>query len=383
MSEWRFPLADLDYGRSEEDAVLRVIRSRWLSMGPEVESFEREFAAFQRAPRALAVASGTAGLHLALQALGIGSGDEVIQPALNFVAAANMTVAVGATPVFADILDAGEPTIDPAHVEALIGPRTRAVVAMHYGGYLARLRDIEAICRRRGVALIEDACHAVGAATGDGALAGTVGDIGVFSFFSNKNLATGEGGMIVTGDNALADRIARLRSHGMTSLTWDRHRGYASAYDVAQHGFNYRLDELHAALGREQLRKLPAGNARRAALTMRYRRSLGALPTWRVPFAGVQPPASAFHLMTIVAPDAETRENVAAALRDRRIQTSRHYPCITGFSAFERFAQAEVGRSRAFASRVITLPLHPRMTEAGADEIAAAVVQQASAGDRV
>jgi dTDP-4-amino-4,6-dideoxygalactose transaminase len=374
MSEWRIPLADLDYDGREEQAALRVLRSRWLSMGSEVEAFERDFAEFVGAHRALAVASGTAGLHLALMALGIGPGDEVIQPAMNFVAAANVTVAIGATPIFADIVDVTEPTIDPVHLESLIGPRTRAVVVMHYGGFLARLRDITRICQRHGIALIEDACHAIGASTDEGFPAGSVGDVGVFSFFSNKNLATGEGGMLVTGDRALAERVAHLRSHGMTSLTWDRHRGHASTYDVAQHGFNYRLDELHAALGREQLKKVRDGNQRRAALTLRYRQKLDALHNWHIPFSAVPPPASACHLMTLVAPDAATRDGVAAALRERRIQTSRHYPCITEFSAFERFARADVERSKAFGSRVITLPLYPGMGEAAVDEVSSAVM---------
>ena len=253
MSEWRIPLSDLDYGREEEVAVERVLRSRWLSMGPEVEAFEREFADYIGTQYAVAVANGTAALHITYLALGLSRGDEVIQPAINFVAAANMTVAVGANPVFADIIGLEEPTIDPVEVERKITPRTRAVLVMHYGGYPCRMADIQNICHRHDLALIEDACHAVGASYADpmgrppnGHRAGKLGDVGCFSFFSNKNMATGEGGMITTDRDDLVKRLRLLRSHGMSSLTWDRHRGHANSYEVTVNGYNYRLDEIRA-----------------------------------------------------------------------------------------------------------------------------------------
>ena len=181
--------------------MLRVLRSKWMSMGPEVRAFESEMSDFLCIKHAFAVSSGTAALHLAYQALGIGDGDEVIQPAINFVAAANATVAVGATPVFADIIGLDEPTIDPEAVERLLSPQTRAVVVMHYAGYPGRLAELTDLCARHRLALVEDACHAVGARYLDpsgrpphGAHAGAVGDVGCFSFFSNKNMAMGEGG---------------------------------------------------------------------------------------------------------------------------------------------------------------------------------------------
>jgi dTDP-4-amino-4,6-dideoxygalactose transaminase len=369
------PLADLDFGPDEEAAVLRVLRSRWLSMGPEVQAFEGEMASFLGVTHAVAVSSGTAALHLAFLALGIGAGDEVIQPAINFVAAANTTVAVGATPLFADIIGLDEPTIDPAAVERLVTPRTRAVVVMHYGGYPGRLAELTGLCARRGLALVEDACHAIGARYLDphqrpphGTQAGTVGDVGCFSFFSNKNMAMGEGGLVVTNRPDVAARLRLLRSHGMTTLTWDRHRGHASSYDVVGHGYNYRLDELHAALGRCQLRKLPGNNIRRGALVAAYRRVLSTLDGWIIPFAGYTG-ESACHLSVVVAPDADTRAHAVEQLKAAGVQTSLHYPCIVGFAAFRRFAADGVDRSKAFASRVITLPLFPTMTLNQVDEI--------------
>ncbi len=379
MPDWRIALSDLDYGTEEAEAVLGVLRTRWLSMGPEVARFENEFADFIGARHALAVSNGTAALHLSYQALDIGPGDEVIQPAINFVAAANMTLTVGAVPVFADVTSIREPLIDLAEIESRITSRTRAIVVMHYGGYLCRMAEIAALCRKHCLALIEDACHAVGARYTDsdgrpphGINAGAIGDLGCFSFFSNKNLATGEGGMIVTNRDDLAARLRLLRSHGMSSLTWDRHRGHAASYDVSRSGFNYRMDEIRAALGRVQLAKLSRNNDRRRSLVRAYRRHLSLPEGWTIPF-DPDPGASACHLMAIVAPNAEERQRVAASLSAARIQTSLHYPCVTGFSGFQAFAEHPVPRSRDFARRAITLPLYPTMTIEQVNEICSVI----------
>jgi dTDP-4-amino-4,6-dideoxygalactose transaminase len=369
LPSWNIPLSDLDYGQEEMDAVARVLRSKWLSMGPEVESFEAEFAAMQGVNYALAVSSATAGLHLAYLAAEIGPGDEVIQPALNFVAAANMTVACGATPIFADIISLAEPTIAPANVADLITPQTKAVVVMHYGGNLCRMAELLTLCRERNLSLIEDACHAVGARYHDGlgrppheTMAGSIGEIGTFSFFANKNLVTGEGGMIVTNREDLATRARLLRSHGMTSLTWDRHRGHASTYAVISHGYNYRLDELHAALGRVQLKKLSGNNERRGKLLHCYKNAIDSMPGWIMPF-GESIDASAGHLMVTVAPTPEVRDQAVTRLRTSGVQSSLHYPCIGDFEAFAKRTNQPLSITREFVSRAITLPLYPTMAE--------------------
>jgi dTDP-4-amino-4,6-dideoxygalactose transaminase len=379
MFRWKIPLSDLDFGPEEEAAALRVLRSKWLSMGPEVEAFEREFAAFLGVGHAIAVSSATAALHLAYLALELRPGDEILQPALNFVAAANMTSAIGAIPVFADILSLEEPTLDPVDIERKISPRTRAVVAMHYGGYLCRMAEIRELCQRRRLALIEDACHAVGARYYDpdqrpphGGLAGNLGDIGCFSFFSNKNLATGEGGMVVTNRDDLAQRVRRLRSHGMTLLTWDRQKGHAGSYDVTQQGYNYRLDEIRAALGRCQLAKLSRNNERRKALVALYRRRLAEVADLLVPFAHERGD-SAYHLMVAVAADPPHRARLANALKDAAIQTSLHYPSIADFEAFRRLRTTNIEKTRAFSQRTITLPLFPTMEPSEVDEVCSCV----------
>jgi dTDP-4-amino-4,6-dideoxygalactose transaminase len=375
LSDWRIPLSDLDYGTEEDAAVSRVLRSKWLSMGPEVQAFEQEFATHLGVKHAFAVSNGTAALHLSYLALGLGSGDEIIQPAINFVAAANMTMAVGATPVIADILSLNEPTIDPADVERRITTQTRAVVVMHYGGYLSRMAEIQALCRQYKLALVEDACHAIGARYSDprerpphGRMAGNLGDIACFSFFSNKNLATGEGGIVTTSRDDLAERLRLLRSHGMTTLTWDRYKGHASSYDVELHGYNYRLDEIHAALGRTQLSKLERNNRLRKQLVSAYRENLGTLPHWNIPFTDYTGDSS-YHLMTLVAPDEGMRSRITQSLKDERIQTSLHYPCISEFKAFESLNIKSVDRSRSFARCAITLPLFPHMTISQVEEI--------------
>lgn len=388
VPSWRITLSDLDWDTEEEEAALRVIRSRWVTMGAETHAFEEEFAAALGARHAIAVANGTAALHLAALALGLGAGADVAQPAVNFVAAANVTALIGARPVFGDIQSLADPTLDPRDLEARLTPTTRAVVVMHYGGAGCAMDEIVALARRRGLAVIEDACHGVGAWYRGKAL-GTLGDIGCFSFFSNKNLAIGEGGMLTTGDNALAARLRELRSHGMTTLTWDRHRGHASTYDVTAHGFNYRIDEIRAAIGRVQLRKLAAGNARRRALAREYRRlvkeefSSLLKSGWIFPELGAAGDEASHHLFVAVAPDAVSRQHAADRLRAAGIQTSLHYPFIPAFSAFARTlgesgptAEADLPRASQFCRRVLTLPLHPRLLPGDVRLVLAALAAQ-------
>jgi len=360
-----------EFGEAEEAAVLEVIRSGWLTMGPQTESLEAEFAAELQVADAVAVSSGTAALHLALLGLGIGSDDEVIQPAINFTAAANMTVAVGARPVFADIISMERPVIGPEQIERVRTPRAIAVVAMHYGGYACDMLALRRYCREHRLLLIEDACHAVGGYCGSRPL-GTWGDVGCFSFFSNKNLAAGEGGMLVTNSDELGEHVRRLRCHGMTAATWSRHQGAANGYDVEFHGFNYRIDEMRAALARVQLGRLEEITERRRRHTHTYAAML-ADSSIVTPVGGADIDSSACHLMAVTAEPGE-RNALRGACRTRGVQTSLHYPCLAEMSAFRGMTDPRrLPVSREFARRELTLPLCPSLRQEQIERVCQAI----------
>jgi dTDP-4-amino-4,6-dideoxygalactose transaminase len=368
MAAWRIPLSDLDLGAEEEAAVVRVIRSRWLTVGEEVGAFEREFAELCDVDHAVSLSSCTAALHLACVALGVGQGAEVVVPTLTFVATANAVVLAGGRPVFADSIGDDDFTIDPADVERRITPATRGIICVHYGGYPCRLDELAEICRRHGLFLIEDVAHAPGARFNGRAL-GTVGDIGCFSFFGNKNLTTGEGGMAIAREQAVGDHIRSLRAHGMTTTSWDRFQGHASNYDVVEPGFNYRPTELAAAVGRAQLRKLGANNARRNELLAHYRDRLSGTPTITMPFATS---TGAAHLAVVLAETPELREQLRAELRDAAIQTSVHYPPVHLFGHYraeQGYRPGDLPVAESLAKRSLTLPLYATMTRVQVDEV--------------
>jgi dTDP-4-amino-4,6-dideoxygalactose transaminase len=355
--DWIVPLADLDYGPAEEDAVLEVLRSRWLTMGEVTQEFEKEFAGFVGARHALAVSNATEALHLACLALGIGPGDEVIVPSLTFVATVNAVHYTGARVRFAEILGPQDLNISPEAVEREISPKTRAVIVMHYGGYPCQMETILQIAARHGLAVIEDAAHAPGAAL-NGKPLGTWGDIGCFSFFSNKNLSTGEGGMLVTDRVDVAEKVRSLRSHGMTSLTWDRHKGHATSYDVVDLGYNYRIDELRSALGLAQLRKLVANNARRKAITERYWRALDGKGV-ELPFSN-RLGAPAYHIFPMLLPPAMERRQFIEMMHAAKVQTSIHYPPVHKFSYYQsQYPGVSLPVTESVAAREVTLPLYP------------------------
>ncbi len=352
------PLARPDLGEEEVEAVIEVIRSGWLTMGPRTQEFEEAFAEYVGVDHAVMVSSCTAALHLAFAALDLGPGDEVIVPSLTFVATASAAAHTGATPRFADIEAVDRPVIDPDHVRALIGPRTRAICVVHYAGYPCDMESLTQLADRHGLALIEDCAHAPGARTATGVV-GSLGDAGCFSFFSNKNLVTGEGGMITTRSARTAERARLLRAHGMTTTSWDRERGHASSYDVVARGFNYRPSEIEAALGLVQLAKLDAMQERRRVLVRHYREALGSMdPEIIIPFAG-DDEQSACHILPLVAPDNETRESIRARARTEAVQTSVHYPPVHLFSVYHTGEPLPL--TEEFAAREVTLPLYPGM----------------------
>jgi dTDP-4-amino-4,6-dideoxygalactose transaminase len=265
----------------------------------------------------------------------------------------NAIAYTGATPVFADIGSLERPWPTAAAVEAAITPRTRGVMTVAYGGHPGEIAAIRELTERHGLTLLEDAAHAIGVRH-EGRHVGTFGAAGAFSFFSNKNLAIGEGGAVVTDDDALAGRMRLARSHGMTTLTWDRHRGHAASYDVVALGFNYRIDEPRAALATARLQRLDAENERRAELVRRYRERL---PDGVVPTA-----PGGLHIFTVVV-DGD-RDAVREEMVRRGVQTSVHYPPAHRFSIY---AGASLPVTEAYAARTLTLPLFADMTEAQQD----------------
>jgi dTDP-4-amino-4,6-dideoxygalactose transaminase len=347
-------------------------------MGALTQQFEAEVAAYTGAKHAIALTNATAALHLACLAAGLGPGDEVVLPALTFVATANAVRYTGATPVFADIGCESDLNLSPAAVEACLTERTRAILVVHYGGYPCDMPAFLKLAGRHGLAVIEDAAHAIGSEL-DGRHLGTWGQSGCYSFFSNKNMTTGEGGMLVTDDDRVAEKVRSLRSHGMTSLTWDRHKGHAWSYDVVDLGYNYRIDELRSALGRVQLQKLGRNNALRRERTALYWDLLAELcPALGAPFrAGTG--LSACHLLPALLPEGVSREAFMEAMKRRGIQTSIHYPPIHHFSAYNasssrrrtltghfprRRSLPELPRTERIAAREVTLPLYPAMSVA-------------------
>ncbi len=362
--KWRYPLSDVDLGKEEEQEVLRVLRSRWLSMGPVTERFERAFTEYLGGGYATAVSNGTAALHLALASLGIQEGDEVILPSLTFVATANAVLYVGARPVFADIVSTENLNISPEEIERKITKKTKAMMVMHYGGHPCDMKAILGIAKRHGLYVIEDAAHAPGAEY-HGKKCGLIGDAGCFSFFSNKNLVTGEGGMVMTRGKALAEKIQRMRSHGMEALSWDRYRGRLSSYDIGGLGHNYRTTEIQSALGLVQLKKLDRNNRKRKRLVEIYVNGLREIEAISIPFSELKGHPS-HHLFPILVAPRIDRDRVMERLKSFGVQTSVHYPPVHLFSFYRKrfgFKRGMLPKTEEVSSREVTLPLHPRMDE--------------------
>jgi dTDP-4-amino-4,6-dideoxygalactose transaminase len=368
MTTWRVPLFDTRFGPEEEAAVLRPLRAGWLTTGEEVLRLEEELCAASGAKHAVAVSSCTAALQLACVALGVGPGDEVVCPTLTFVAGANAAVTLGARARLCESVGPHDLTMDPASAATLLGPRTKAVIAVHYAGFACRMEELLPVAAARGVPVVEDCAHAL-FTTYRGKTLGLHGRVGCFSFFSNKNITCGEGGALLTDDGTLADELRRLRSHGMTAATLDRHRGRASSYDVLRPGFNYRLDEIRAALLRVQLKRLPEYLERRRALFALYADRLADTPV-TLPFAGPdrrdEYGSTAIHILPVLLPAGTDRAGVMARLKAAGIQTSIHYPPIHTFAAY-REPRQDLPRTEALAGRQLTLPFYPAMALADVD----------------
>lgn len=357
------------FGPEESAAVAAVLRSGQLSVGTVSEQFERRCGEFLGAPEAVAVSSGTAALHLTLLALDLEPGDEVVMPSLTFVAGASMTRLLGGRPVFADITGPHDLTIDVDHVASLIGPRTRAVLTMHYGGYPADLERLREVCDERSVALVEDSAHAFAVKTPKGTC-GTVGEFGTFSFFATKNVSVGEGGLVVARSSHALARVRRLRSHALTATPQERAARGVLQYDVTEFGLNYRPSELSSAIGLAQLDRLTAKQRDRERVCERYRAALTTVDGVEVPFAGRATGAGAHHLMVVLLPSGTDRNAVRSYLEKAGVQTGMHYPPTHLFTAYrqERGGEA-VPKTEAVAARLLSLPMHPGLSNDDVDQI--------------
>jgi dTDP-4-amino-4,6-dideoxygalactose transaminase len=374
MPSWKVPLADVQVPEADIEVVAETYRSGWLSMGPETERLEAAFSDYAGSSAAIAVTNGTAALHLICAAAALGPGDEVVVPSLTFVATANAVAYTGAQPVFAEIAGLDAPWMSADACQTLIGPRTKAIFAMDYGGHHGEIEQLRELADSRGLLLFEDAAHAAGSRL-DGRHLGTFGKAGAFSLFSNKNLAIGEGGIVVSDDDQFAAQVRLLRSHGMTTLTWDRHRGHASAYDVVALGYNYRIDEPRAALAHARLRRLDAENGRRRELDLRYRELLAGVDGIALTAAPEPRFESSHHLFTVVLDDQLDRDAFRAALAQRGIQTSVHYPPVHRFAIY-RDGAPSLPITDAYSARSVTLPMFAHMTLEQQDLVVEAVTEE-------
>jgi len=369
---WKVQLFKLNFDEQEVTAVADVVRSGWITMGEKTKDFEKEFASFLgQGVRATAVSNGTAALHLALLSLGIGPGDEVIVPSLTFVADINTVMLVGGIPVLADCTSLGDWNIDPADIEKKITPRTKAVIVVHYAGFPCNMDAIVSLCARHRLKLIEDCAHAPGA-TYKGRSVGTFGAVNCFSFFTSKNLSIGEGGMVATVSEELDRDVRYLRSHGMTALTLDRHKGRAVSYDVIRPGLNYRIDEMRAALGLVQLGKLDEANRRRTQIAESYVSAFGDLEGLIIPFLNESEGQSVHHIFPVLLPKGCDRMQVIEILNGEGVQSSIHYPAFQEFSAYRDMNLHETPIAVEITHRELTLPLYPTMTSEDIDIVTVA-----------
>jgi dTDP-4-amino-4,6-dideoxygalactose transaminase len=363
MNDWRVALTDVTVPEEDIEAVLACLESGWLTMGPRTVAFEQALAEYVGAEHAVTVSSGTAALHLSCLAAGIGPGDEVIVPAFTFVASATAARYVGATPVLCDVRSPLDFNIDPEDVARRITPRTRAVVAVHFCGYTADVLALRSLCDAHGLTLIEDCAQAIGARLPGGeGLVGTVGELGAFSFFSKKQLCVGEGGMVATDDEALATRVRLLRSHALTSSTWDRHRGHDPAYDITDIGFNFRMDEPRAALGLSRIKRLEDSIEARRATVRAYRERLADVDGVELVFDEHAVEHASHFAFPVLLSDRDARDRFREELKASGIQTT-WYPALHSFTEYRSYAPPEgLPAASEAADRHCALPLSTEMT---------------------
>lgn len=359
---YKIPLFKLNFNQEEQDAVADTLRSEWISTGPRCEELEKLFASMLDVNYAITVSNCTVALHLAMKLLEIGEGDEVICPSLTFVATVNAIRYVNALPVFADIAGYKDVNISPAEICKAITPKTKAIIVMHYAGFPCQMDAIMQIAKEHNLKVIEDACHGP-LSEYKGKKLGTIGDIGCFSFFSNKNISTGEGGVLVTNNEALAKKANLFRSHGMTSMSYQRASGHTTKYDVIELGYNYRMDDIHASIGIVQVKKLKADLDKRAHIRKKYLELLRENKNISIPFASNSEFVSNY-IFPIVLNDfgRERRNAIRNVLHEKGIQTSVHYPAVHRFSIYKSFTFS-LPMTEIITDNEITLPMFASLSD--------------------
>lgn len=359
------PVFRPNYDEREFQAVREVLASGWIGLGPKTKEFEDRFAEYIGVKYAVGVNSCTAALHLAMQVMDV-KGGEVITTPITFVSTNHAILYCGATPVFCDV-EPDTMNIDAGKIEALVTPRTKAIVCVHYGGYPCDMERILDIARRHNLKVIEDAAHACGGEW-QGRKLGGIGDIGCYSFHAVKNLATGEGGMVTTNDSEIRDHLMRLRWLGITKDTWSREapgKGYSWAYDVPEVGYKYHLSDVAAVLGLVQLKKLDESNARRRALTLRYNAALAGTGDIQTPVQKEYQTLPAHHNYVI---RTGRRDALNEHLKSLEISTGMHYIPNNFYQMYKNCA-GPTPVAHAEWTKLLTLPLYPGLTDAQQDSI--------------
>ncbi|MDR1839040.1 MAG: DegT/DnrJ/EryC1/StrS family aminotransferase [Treponema sp.] len=370
---WRVQLHKISYDEREYNAVKEVLDSGWLTISQKTHDFEEAFSQFLgHDTQCLAVSNCTAALHMAMLVLDIKNGDEVITPALTFIADQNVTLMAGAENVLADITSMEDWSVDPDDIEARITHKTKAVMIVHYAGFACDMERITALCKKHDLFLIEDCAHTPGADY-KGQSLGTFGDISAFSFFGNKNIAVGEGGMIVTRNAQLFVKLRLLRSHGMSVLSFDRYKGRAVSYDVESPGLNYRIHEISSALGLVQLQKLEESNNKRKKLVEHYYSRLDEIPSVSIPYRNFSWGKPNYHIMPVLLSETVNRAAVIELMKQDGVQTSIHYPAIQNFSAYNGKVNS-TPKAEYVCAHELTLPLYPDMTNEEANIVCDALI---------
>lgn len=360
MAYW-IPLFNLNFDEREAQAAYDTIKSGWISTGPKNAELEQKFKDMWNVKYAVSMTNCTDALHVCCMVCGFGPGDEVICPSLTFAASANCIRYVGAAPVFADIVGPDHINIDPADIERKITPKTKGIVVVHMAGFPAKMDEIMAIAKKHNLKVVEDACHGP-LSEYKGKKLGTIGDCAAFSFFSNKNISTGEGGMFITNNEEMEKKARLIRSHGMTTMSYQRASGHATSYDIVGLGYNFRMDDIRASIAIEQLKKLPGDLQTRLNVRKQYVERLSKIKGIVIPFADNTEFVSNY-IFPVVLLDStkERRDKIREYIHAAGVQTSVHYPAVHKFSTFVDLG-AVLPQTEYVADNEITLPMYAALT---------------------